>query len=173
MKNLLLITSIFAITVIECHSQEIERFLRPYADKVIQNTTFEFSDKNTNQKYTTTDNLPVNQNLEIESEYLHWRYTSALAYEGLFELGKTLNEESYINFPKNAFAFFFNNKSYCEKIKEKGYNIEGLQNFMRFKGVWDDGALTAALINIYQDEEIPGDYMDYLNQVAEFFFEFD
>ncbi|MDB4582059.1 glycoside hydrolase family 88 protein [Draconibacterium sp.] len=172
-KFLLIITSIFVITAIECHSQSIENFLRPYADKIVQNASFEFRDKNTNQKYSSTDNLPVKQNLEIESEYLHWRYTSALAYDGLFEFGKTINEESYINFTKNAFAFFFDNTSYYEKVKDKGYTIGGLKNFMRFEGVWNDGALTAALLNIYQEGEIPADYMDYLNQVAKFFFEFD
>ena len=44
---------------------------------------------------------------------------------------------------------------------------------MRFKGVWNDGALAAALLNIYQDEELPVDYMEYLNQVANFFFDYE
>jgi unsaturated rhamnogalacturonyl hydrolase len=172
-KKLLIITLVFMTTVIECHSQNIESFLRPYADKIVQNTSFEFRDKNTKQKYSSTKNLPIMQSLEIESEYLHWSYTSALAYDGLFELGKNVGEESYINFTKNAFAFFFDNKSYYERVKEKGYTIEGLKNFMRFEGVWNDGALTAALLNIYQEEQIPADYVDYLNQVAKYFFELD
>lgn len=153
------------------YSQNIEEFLRPYADKIIQNTAFEFRDKNTNQKFSSTDNLGVKQNLEIESEYLHWSYTSALAYDGLFELGKTINEESYIDFTKNAFTFFFDNKGYYEKVKKEGYTIDGLKNFMRFAGVWNDGALTAALLNIYKEEELPEDYRNYLNQVAEYFFQ--
>lgn len=158
-------------TAFESHCQSIENFLRPYADKIIQNTSFEFNDKLTNEKFGSTTNLPVKQNLEIESEYLHWRYTSALAYEGLFELGKTINEESYINFTKNAFAFFFENKDYYEKVKKEGYAIDGLKNFMRFAGVWNDGALTAALLNIHSGEELRSDYLSYLNQVAEYFFE--
>jgi unsaturated rhamnogalacturonyl hydrolase len=167
----ILITFIFAFTVFNCYSQNIENFLRPYADKIVQNTSFEFKDKITNEKFSSTNNLPIKQNLEIESEYLHWSYTSALAYDGLFELGKTINEENYIDFTKNTFAFFFDNKNYYEKVKEKGYTIEGLKNFMRFEGVWNDGALTAALLNIYEAEEIPADYMDYLNQVANYYFE--
>jgi rhamnogalacturonyl hydrolase YesR len=155
-KFLLFITSIFVCTVFNCHSQNIEEFLRPYADKIVEKTSFEFRDKKTNQKFSSTTNLPIKQNLEIESEYLHWKYTSALAYDGLFELGETINEENYIHFTKKAFAFFFDNKSYYEKVKEKGYTIEGLKNFTRFEGVWNDGALTAALLNIYEGEEISG-----------------
>lgn len=168
-KIVLIILSIFGFY--NCYAQNIEEFLRPYADKIVENTAFEFRDRNTKQTYSSTDNLEVKQFLEIESEYLHWSYTSALAYDGLFELGKAINEESYIDFTKKAFAFFFENKAYYEKVKKEGYAIEGLKNFMRFAGVWNDGALTAALLNIFQDEEIPADYLEYLNQVAEYFFE--
>ena len=154
-------------------SQNIENFLRPYADKIVENTAFEFRDKKTNQKFRSTNTLPIKEDLEIESEYLHWSYTSALAYDGLFELGNTIDEKSYVNFTKDAFAFFFDNKDYFEKVKENGFAIDGLKNFMRFKGLWDDGALTAALLNIYEDEVIPVDYMAYLNQVANFFFDYE
>jgi len=102
---------------------------------------------------------------------LHWSYTSALAYDGLYELGRAIDEKSYVNFTKDAFAFFFSNKDYYSKVKEKGFAIDGLKSFMRFKGVWDDGALTAAMLNIYQDDELPSQYMDYLNEVAKFFFD--
>jgi rhamnogalacturonyl hydrolase YesR len=43
---------------------------------------------------------------------------------------------------------------------------------MRFKGVWNDGAQTAALIKVYR-EDPRDDYMDYMNQVADYFFSFD
>ena len=170
-KIFLIILSILIFSLSNCYAQNIEEFLRPYADKIVRNTAFEFRDKNTNQKYSSTKNLPVKQNLEIESEYLHWSYTSALAYDGLFELGNAINEESYIDFTKNAFTFFFENKDYYEKVKKEGYTIGGLKNFIRFAGVWNDGALTAALLNIFEGEEIPADYLEYLNQVSEYFFE--
>ena len=167
-----LLIVVFVSTLTKGYSQNIEEFLRPYADKIVQNTSFEFTDKLTNEKYTTTNNLPVKQNLEIESEYLHWSYTSAMVYEGLYKLGKAIHEESYGDFTKNAFAFFFDNKNYYEKVKEEGYSIDGLKNFSRFAGVWNDGALTAALLTIFEGEEIPADYMDYLKQVADFFFDY-
>jgi len=165
----LLLTFLFVFSM--GFSQNIEDFLRPYADKIVENTSFEFNDKETNQKFRSTEKLPIKENLEIESEYLHWSYTSALAYDGLYELGRAIDEKSYVNFTKDAFAFFFSNKDYYSKVKEKGFAIDGLKSFMRFKGVWDDGALTAAMLNIYQDEELPSQYMDYLNEVAKFFFD--
>ena len=165
----LLLTFLFVFSM--GFSQNIEDFLRPYADKIVENTSFEFNDKETNEKFRSTKELPIKENLEIESEYLHWSYTSALAYDGLFELGNAIDEKSYVNFTKDAFAFFFSNKDYYSKVKEKGFAIDGLKSFMRFKGVWDDGALTAAMLNIYQDDELPSQYMDYLNEVAKFFFD--
>ncbi len=156
-----------------CQSQVIDEFLRPYADKIVEKSSFEFRDRETNQKFTSTNGLPIKENLEIESEYLHWKYTSALAYEGLFELGKRVDEKDYVDFTKKAFNFFFDNKSYYEKVKAEGHTILGLKNFSRFEGVWNDGALTATLLNIYQSEEIPADYMNYLNQVANYFFDLE
>lgn len=154
------------------YSQNIEGFLRPYADAIVRETTFEFTDIETKEKFSTTNNLPIKQNLEIESEYLHWHYTSGLVYEGLNEFGKALNEESYIKFGASAFNFIFNNMSYLEKLKNKGYTIEGWKNLARFGGLWNDGAQTAALINVYQTKERE-DYLDYMNQVADFFFDYD
>ena len=174
MKQFFLLFILICISAVHHgYAQDIEKFLRPYADKIIQNSAFEFRDKKTNEKYISTKNLPLKENLEIESEYLHWRYTSALAYDGLIALGKALNEDRYVDFPKNAFTFFFTNKDYYARVKEKGYTIDGLKNFMRFEGVWNDGALVAALLKLYEGEEIPDDYMDYIKKVAKFFFEYE
>lgn len=154
------------------HAQNTESFLRQYADAIVKETAFEFTDKETGEKYASTKNLQIKQNLTIESEFLHWRYTSALVYDGLFELGKALDEDKYINFGNRAFTFFFDNKDYYEKVKKQGYSIEGLENFVRFKGIWNDGAQTAALINVYKEDQRK-DYLDYMKQVADFYFNFD
>lgn len=173
MKNrFLLFLSIIIGTLSNGYTQNTEAFLRPYADAIVEETAFELTDTKTDEKFTDTDNLPIKQNLAIESDFLHWRYTSALVYDGLWELGKELNEEKYINFGDRAFRFFFDNKNYVAEVKNKGYAIEGLENFMRFKGVWNDGAQTAALIKVYK-EDPRDDYMDYMNQVADYFFNFD
>lgn len=127
--------AIFFSMFFKGYSQNIEEFLRPYADAIVEETAFEFADKGTGEKFQFTDNLPVKQHLTIESEFLHWRYTSALVYEGLQELGKELQEEQYVNFGSQAFSFFFNNKNYLAAVKNQGYTIEGLENFMRFKEI--------------------------------------
>lgn len=172
MKNRSLLILIFVSTLLKGYSQPIEGFLRPYADAIVKESAFEFMDKETNEKFPSTKNLPTKQNLAIESEFLHWRYTSALVYDGLRELGKELHEENYVNFGQHAFAFFFDNKDYYEKVKSQGYAIEGLENFVRFKGVWNDGAQTAALVNVYKEDQ-RADYLEYLKQVADFFLNFD
>jgi unsaturated rhamnogalacturonyl hydrolase len=173
MKNsFLILTAILVCTLSKGYSQNIEGFLRPYADAIVQETDFEFTDKKTGEKYPSSGDLPIKPYLSIESEYLHWRYTSALVYDGLWELGLALNEEKYSNFGDRAFTFFFDHKDYYEDVKSKGFTIEGLENFMRFKGVWNDGAQTAALINVFKEDQ-RADYLEYMKQVADFFFNFD
>jgi rhamnogalacturonyl hydrolase YesR len=154
------------------NAQNIEGFLRPYADAIVQETTFELTDKETGERFSSTRNLPVKQNLTIESEFLQWRYTSALVYEGLRELGKELDEKSYVDFEKRAFTFFFDHMEYYNKVKAQGYAIEGLENFMRFKGLWNDGAQVAALVDVYNENQRV-EYLDYMNQVADFFINFE
>ena len=171
-KRLLLVTLILVFIAYNSNAQDIEGFLRPYADAIVQETSFEFADKETEEKFPTTKNLPIKPYLKIESENLHWRYTSGLLYDGLLELGVALEEKKYINFGKRAFTFFFDNKDYYEKVKSQGYAIEGLENFVRFKGVWNDGAQVAALINVYKKEPRE-DYLEYMKQVADFFFNYD
>lgn len=171
-KRLLLVTLILVFIAFNSNAQNIEGFLRPYADAIVKETSFEFTDKETEEKFTSTNNLSIKPYLTIESEFLHWRYTSGLLYDGILELGLALDEDSYINFGNRAFTFFFDNKDYYEKIKSQGYTIEGLENFVRFKGVWNDGAQVAALINVYK-EDPREDYLEYMKQVADFFFNYD
>jgi rhamnogalacturonyl hydrolase YesR len=44
---------------------------------------------------------------------------------------------------------------------------------MRFEGVWNDGALVAVLLNIYEGKKMPAEYLDYINKVAQFFLEYE
>ena len=172
MKNIYLVFTLILFYAFKGYSQDIESFLRPYADAIVQETSFEFTDKVTGEKFPSTKNLPINPNLAIESEFLQWRYTSGLLYDGLLELGKTLGEEKYTKVGSQAFTFFFDNKDYYEKVKSQGYAIEGLENFVRFKGVWNDGAQTAAMINVYKVDPRK-DYLEYMKRVADFFFDYD
>ena len=171
-KRLYFIPLMLICKSIVLNAQNIEGFLRPYADAIVQETAFELTDKKTGERFSSTKNFPVKQNLAIESDFLQWRYTSALVYEGLRELGKELGEESYVNFEKRTFTFFFDHKEYFEKVKGQGYTIEGLENFMRFKGLWNDGAQVAALVDVYREDQ-RADYLDYMNQVADFFFSYE
>jgi rhamnogalacturonyl hydrolase YesR len=172
MKTSLLISAILSAFVLESYSQNIEKFLRPYADAIVEETAFEFTDKESGESFPATRNLEVKEQLSIEAEFLQWRYTSALVYNGLRELGEALDEEPYMDFGKEAFRFFFDNKAYYEEVKRQGYAIEGLENFVRFQGVWNDGAQMAALVEIYE-EDPRADYLAYMHQVADYLYSYD
>ena len=171
-NNYLLFIGIFICTLFNGYSQDIEGLLRQYADAIVKETDFEFVDKESGETVSSARNLEIQQHLAIESEFLRWRYTSGLVYDGLMELGMELNEEKYINFVNRVFAFYFDNQNYYERVKNRGYSIEGMENFMRFKGIWDDGAQAAALVNVYGDDQ-RAEYLKYMQQVADSFFGYE
>jgi len=154
------------------YSQNIEAFLRPYADDIIGNSAFEFVHMETGERYPSTNDLPLTQHLKVEPVYLRWHYTSALVHDGLLSLGTELGDEDYSNFGLKYFQFVFDNQDYLHKLIDEGWVIEGLERFGRFRGIWDNGATAAALINVYSQDPRP-EYLSYLEQVAEFFYQYD
>ena len=161
-----------AVLIPAAYGQNTVSFLRPYADDIISESAFEFVDKESGEKFSSTENLPLKQNLKLDPVFLHWHYTSALVYDGLLALGTELGEEAYRNFGKNAFQFVFDNQNYLARLKNEGYVIEGLERFGRFRGLWDNGAQAAALINVYEHDK-QTEYLDYFEELADFFFQYD
>ena len=168
-----ILSVLFIVTLAQsASSQNIEAFLRPYADEIVRSSEFEFVDKLSGEKFSATKDLPIKQNLKVESNYLHWHYTSALVFEGLLSLGNELGETNYSGFAMKYFKFVFDSQDYIERIKAEDHTIEGLERFGRFRGLWDNGAQAAALINVYENDPGP-DYMEFLEQTAGFFFQYD
>ena len=168
-----IITALLVIILVPAaNSQNIEAFLRPYADDIIRTSAFEFIDKESGEKFYSTKDLPLMKNLKVESVYLRWHYTSALVHDGLLSLGTVVDNKDYSSFGIKYFQFVFDNQVYLDRIKDEGYMIEGLERFGRFRGIWDNGAQAAALINVYEHDPRP-EYLEYLEQVAEFFFQYD
>jgi rhamnogalacturonyl hydrolase YesR len=171
--KILAIRALLSVMIIPAaHGQDIEAFLRPYADDIVNGSVFEFVDKDNGRKYTSTKDLPILPGLKVEPVYLRWHYTSALVHEGLLSLGTELGDKDYSGFGLKYFQFVFDNQDYIKKIGVEGYMIEGLDRFGQFRGIWDNGAQAAALINVYPDDPIP-EYMEYLEQVADFFYQYD
>jgi len=163
---------VIIILIPAVNSQDIEAFLRPYADDIIRTSTFEFVDRESGKRFSSTEDLPLMKNLIVEPVYLRWHYTSALVYDGLHSLGTELGIEEYSNFGAKYFEFVFDNQDYLKQIGTEGYSIEGLERFGRFRGIWDNGAQAAALINVFPPDPGP-EYMEYLEQVADFFIRYD
>jgi rhamnogalacturonyl hydrolase YesR len=171
-KPWIITTMLVIILVTAANSQNIEAFLRPYADDIIHTSSFEFTDKESGKKFYSTKDLPLMINLKVEPVYLRWHYTSALVHDGLLSLGTVVDNKDYSGFGMKYFQFVFDNQVYLDRIMEEGYIIEGLERFGRFRGIWDNGAQAAALIKIYEHDPRP-EYLEYLEQVAEFFFQYD
>jgi len=167
-----LATILLAALVSAASSQDTEAFLRSFADEIIASSKFEFVDQSNGEHYSSTRELLPNKDLKVEAMYLHWHYTSALVHDGLLSLGTVLGEQSYSDFGENYFKFVFDNKPYLERIKSEGYNIEGLDRFGRFRGLWDNGAQAAALVQVYERDQ-QAEYLAYLGKVADFFFKYD
>jgi len=70
-KRYLFFITLFMIAILHGYSQNMESFIRPYADAIVEETNFEFTDKRTGEKFPSTNNLPLKQNLIITISFTY------------------------------------------------------------------------------------------------------
>lgn len=143
-----------------------EIVLRSIADAVIENPTLDFVDENTNQHYSSLEDVPYDAAIRLVSPYTDWRYWNGVLNIAMLKLGEELNESVYTEFPFKNIAFGFDNYKYFEKK----YNEEGKWNYpfgQRFilEELDDCGAMGASVIEVYKFDPQER-YRDYINEAA-------
>lgn len=140
--------------------------VRRVADNVIKNTSFGFINKNTKEKYTSTQGLPVSADITAESPYNKWEYVNGVLTVGMMELSKTLNDNKYADYSSRNFKFIFSNRDYFEKLYKSGTKAEwaafyGMQNLDAC------GAMAAGLSDVNAEAK-DKDYQAYLDKAADY-----
>lgn len=144
-----------------------EKFIA-LVNNIITNTSFKFVDQNSRTKYSSTNNVPANAHLSIESVYNDWRYWNGVLNVAMIRLSETMNEPGYSNYAKKNIEFNFDNYEYF-KNKYDGSNKWSYPYAQRFimEELDDYGAMTAGLIEVYKYDPQKR-YLDYINKAGDY-----
>ena len=147
-------------------AQDIESFLRGFADNIIEESKITFVNKETGKAIESTKNMAPQQGLSVGSPCADWSYTSAMLCDGLYALGKKLNEEAYTQFVLKNHQFLFDNMQFIKQSNAKRKTtISGLGSFGRLGGIWSCGPQGGAVLNSYLLNKEPA-YLDYVKETA-------
>lgn len=141
--------------------------LKLVADGILKDATFMFIDKESGEKFSTTENIPAGSQLVPESAYNDWRYWNGVLNIAMINLAETIDEQKYKEFAIKNVAFNFDNYKYFEK----NYNNEGKWNYpfaQRFitEELDDCGAMGAGVIEVYAFDSQPR-YLEYIENSAD------
>jgi unsaturated rhamnogalacturonyl hydrolase len=162
-KGLLTVFCLFVIRLLTAQtSQEITEKV---ADNVLQSTSFSFIDKKSGEKFSSTNNIPYNQSISVESASNEWYYMNGVINIGMLKLAEQTHKRKYSDYSLRNFDFIFSNlvffrKQYEEKVPESSFS-----QFFRLDKLDDCGAMSAALaeVNMFTHKK---EYQDYLERAS-------
>lgn len=162
----LLLLSASSYTVEAQDVQNTEQELRAVADAVVKSTTYRFVDKKSGKYFTSTNQIPSDALLQIESPYNDWRYWNGVLNIAMIEVGEVLHDSAYTEFSQRNIAFGFDNYKYFEKK----HNGEAKWDYpfgqrITIEELDDCGAMGASLIEVYRRDR-QSRYKEYIDQAA-------
>jgi rhamnogalacturonyl hydrolase YesR len=149
---------------------------RKIADRILQSTTYTFQNKKTGEIYTSLKNVPLTQDMTVQSVYNQWHYTNGVTNIAMMELAQKSGKKEYEDFVLKNMNFVFNegNLDYFRQLydqaKEKlGWmGVRNVSWHMIFRGkrLDDNGPMGASLIEI--QKKYPSDtFLAYINETAD------
>ena len=171
---------LFITTVIFCtsilHAQGLpEITAKKIADRIIQSTTYTFVNKKTGETFTSVKNLPLSQDIAVQSKYNQWHYTNGVTHIALLELGDKLKDKTYENYVLKNMNFVFNDGNldyfknlYDQSFEQGGWSaVRNVSWHMIFRGkrLDDNGPMGASLIELQKRH--PNDaFVKYIEETA-------
>jgi rhamnogalacturonyl hydrolase YesR len=149
---------------------------RKIADRILQSTTYTFQNKKTGEIYTSLKNVPLTQDMTVQSVYNQWHYTNGVTNIAMMELAQKSGKKEYEEFVLKNMNFVFNegNLDYFRQLydqaKEKSgwMGVRNVSWHMIFRGkrLDDNGPMGASLIEI--QKKYPSDtFLAYINETAD------
>lgn len=170
MKRIGVLFFLFILSIGQINAQEAKNDLvviRSVADKIIREHSYRIVDKKTGICYADTKNLPDGDDYKLESKYLEWRYVNGVLNMAMLDLSQFTGQAVYKDFALNNYRYFFTNRSFLQKQFDKGVRDAGYYRFLRMQSLDDCGAMVAALIEVYKQDN-KKEYMDYINRTADY-----
>lgn len=80
-----------------------EEIVRRVANHVIDNTSFQFINNATHEKFSSTKGMDTSSDVRAESSYNKWTYVNGVLNVGMVELSHVLNDKKYADYSKKNF----------------------------------------------------------------------
>jgi len=156
--NLILISGLLLYKPILAQRIVNERIIRKVADRILDETSYEFINTKTGEKYKSLKNVKITPEVKVESKYNDWHYTNGVLHIAMIELSKTLNEKKYKEFVEKNFEFVFKNVKYFDPLYKKTLREDGdkwlkvrsinWHMFFRMIRLDDYGTMAASLLEV-------------------------
>ncbi|HEY8660802.1 MAG TPA: glycoside hydrolase family 88 protein [Hanamia sp.] len=159
---LILSANLFAQT-----KPDAEEITRKVADRVIENTSFQFINNVTGEKFESTNGRDPSPNVKAESRYNKWSYVNGVLNTGMMRLSNVLNDKKYSEYSQRNFNFIFNNISYFKKLHDAKASRPEWGAFFSMGNLDACGAMSAGLSDVYAIDN-KKDYRTYLDRAANY-----
>lgn len=173
--HLFITAVIFSVSVL--HAQSLpEATAKKIADRIINSTTYTFINKKTGETFTSVKDLPLSQDIAVQSKYNQWHYTNGVTNIALLELGDKLKDKKYEDYVLKNMNFVFNegNLDYFKNLYDQAFAqggwgaVRNVSWHMIFRGkrLDDNGPMGASLIELQKRH--PDDaFVKYINETAD------
>jgi rhamnogalacturonyl hydrolase YesR len=176
--NFLIIIFLFVCFAVQSNAQNpvAEQTALKIANRILKSTTYTFQNKKTGEVYTSLKDVPLTQDMVVQSVYNQWHYTNGVTNIAMMELAEKLSKKEYEDFVLKNMNFVFNedNLDYFRKLYEQAKEKSGWMGvrnvswhmIFRGKRLDDNGPMGASLIEI--QKKYPNDaFLAYINETAD------
>ena len=145
----------------------IEDIVRKVADNIIANTSFQFVNTATKEKFESTKGKDTSNNVKAESRYNKWAYVNGVLTVGMVELSKALNDKKYLDYSSKNFDFIFSNLDYFKKMYDAKTRGVEWGAFFSMGNLDACGSMAAGLTDVNATAN-RADYRAYLDRAANY-----
>lgn len=158
---------LIASSTLFAQTRSAEEIVRKVADHVVDNTSFQFVNTATGEKFASTNGKDTSMHVKAESRYNKWAYVNGVLTVGMMQAAHVLNDKKYSDYSKRNFDFIFSNIDYFKKLYEARSPRPEWGAFFSMGNLDACGAMSAGLTDVYEVER-KKEYRAYLDRAANY-----
>ncbi|MDQ8200523.1 glycoside hydrolase family 88 protein [Pelagicoccus enzymogenes] len=142
------------------------------AKHLIEETTFDFHDRKTGQRFASARDELVNTDFRVRSPYNVWHYGNGVMLLGMLSLSDATGDASYQNFATRYFDETFKSIAVFKNHYGEGRPWVEHQRYFRTQKLDDCGAMATAIFETSKLKTRP-EYNAYLETVGDFIYDYE
>lgn len=174
--SLILLTLTTALGSFAQATLDAESLAAKIANRIISETSYSFTDKETKETYSNLKGVAVSPNVKVTNQYNQWHYTNGVLSIALLELADKLKDKKYENYVQKNMDFVFDkyNYNFFEQQYQQAFDKGGWgavkklswHMIFRNKRLDDNGPMGASLIELQMRKPNKA-YLAYINTTEE------